>query len=60
MSSKEEAEESFVAACAVGSAAAESGAAAAVGVLDELPMALNPWESVVFVASGPDAVPVGL
>lgn len=60
MLSKKEADESSVAACAPGSAAAVLAADASVGTLDELAMALNPWEPVVIVASGPDALPVGL
>lgn len=60
MLSSEEADESFVAASAVGSAGAEPFADAAVGLLDEPAMALNPCEPVVIVASGPDAPPVGL
>lgn len=63
MLSSEEADESFesfVAASAVGSVPAEPFADAAVGLLDEPGMALNPCEPVVIVASGPDAPPVGL
>lgn len=64
MLSTEEADDSFVAASASGSsatAAAEfSGDAAVVGTLEELAMALNPWDPVVIVASGLDAVSVGL
>lgn len=60
MLSIEEADESFVAACASGSAAAEFAADAVVGTLDEPGTALNPWEPVVIVAIGPDLVSVGL
>lgn len=55
--SNEEADESFVCACAAASEEEGFAADAAVGTLEEPGMALNPWAPVVIVATGP---PVGL
>lgn len=57
MPSKEEADDSFVCACAAASGEDGFAADAAVGTLEDPGMALNPWEPVVIVATGP---PVGL
>lgn len=69
MLSNEEADESFVCACAAASGEDGFAADAAVGALEEPGMALNPWEPVVIVATGPpvalwaaepDAIGVGV
>lgn len=60
MLDSEEPDESFVVEASDAEfAAAESSGDATVGTLDEPGMALKPWEPVVFVALGLDAVAVG-